>query len=232
MMYKEELQGILMNHKRWLEGDDNCECADLSYDDLSYDDLSYTDLRNVDLRHANLKSADLRMAILRGANLIGANIDCSAWPLWCGSAGVKVDLRIVYQLLAHVACLVCEEPEFEEIKKAIMPYALKSHIASDLGLEEGENVKPIKIRKIVNKLRYDTEKSTLIAHDGPYTRLFLYKTPNGRYFYVEKIKFENSDEDLDLRPIDIENAIRMYESLRVHVVKIENAFPGVEVEDA
>ena len=47
---------------------------------------------------------------------------------------MKVNLRIVYQLLAHVACLECDEPEFQDIKKAIMPYALMSHIAKNLGL--------------------------------------------------------------------------------------------------
>lgn len=68
------------------------------------------------------------------ANLRGANIDFSSWPLWCGSQGVKVDLRIIYQLLAHVACLICDEPEFAEIKEAIIPHAVKSHIAKDLGI--------------------------------------------------------------------------------------------------
>jgi hypothetical protein len=45
---------------------------------------------------------------------------------------MKVDLKIVYQLLAHVACLDCEEPEFAEIKEKIMPYAKKSHRAEEL----------------------------------------------------------------------------------------------------
>jgi hypothetical protein len=48
--------------------------------------------------------------------------------------GVKVDLGIVYQLLAHVACLDCDKPEFAEIQAAILPYATKSHRAEDLGL--------------------------------------------------------------------------------------------------
>ena len=66
------------------------------------------------------------------ANLKGANLDYSCLPLWCGSKGMKVDLKIVYQLLAHVACLDCEEPEFAEIKEKIMPYAKKSHRAEEL----------------------------------------------------------------------------------------------------
>jgi hypothetical protein len=73
-------------------------------------------------------------ADLGGADLGGAYIDFAAWPLWCGSMGVKVDLGIVYQLLAHVACLDCDKPEFAEIQAAILPYATKSHRAEDLGL--------------------------------------------------------------------------------------------------
>ena len=78
------------------------------------------------------KRANLKLANLEGANLEGANLDYSCLPLWCGSKGMKVDLKIVYQLLAHVACLDCEEPEFAEIKEKIMPYAKKSHRAEEL----------------------------------------------------------------------------------------------------
>ena len=73
-------------------------------------------------------------ADLQDADLRGADLDFSCWPLWCGSKGVIVDLKVVYQLLAHVACLQCDDPEFVEIKKAIMPWAVKSHIAKNLGL--------------------------------------------------------------------------------------------------
>ena len=84
--------------------------------------------------------ADLQGADLQGADLRGADIDFSCWPLWCGSKEITVDLRIVYQLLAHVACLQCDEPEYAEIQKAIMPYAVKSHRALDLGLSTEEEV--------------------------------------------------------------------------------------------
>ena len=101
--------------------------------------LQDADLRDADLKGADLQDADLRGAYLKGADLRGADLDFSCWPLWCGSRGVIVDLRIVYQLLAHVACLDCDELEFAEIKSAIMPWAVKSHRAMDLGLStEGE----------------------------------------------------------------------------------------------
>ena len=51
------------------------------------------------------RQADLRGANLWGADLRGANLDFSAWPLSCGSFGVKVDDRIVAQLFCHIARL-------------------------------------------------------------------------------------------------------------------------------
>jgi len=117
-----DLKKILDDHKKWLNDDEGGIRADLS---------------GADLRSANLSYANLSYANLRGADL-----DFSCWPLWCGSKDVKVDLKIVYQLLAHVACLECKEKEFEKIKKAIMKYAIKSYRAKELGLcqeEKNEN---------------------------------------------------------------------------------------------
>ena len=153
------IQEVLARHKKWLENNEggqradlkgadlrvadlkgadlraaDLQDADLRGADLKDADLKGADLRGADLRDAYLKGADLRDADLKGANLQRADLDFSCWPLWCGSKGIKVDLRIVYQLLAHVACLQCDDPEFVEIKKAIMPWAVKSHIAKNLGL--------------------------------------------------------------------------------------------------
>ena len=108
------IQEVLEKHKKWLDDDEGGQRADL--------------------HGADLQDADLRGAYLREAYLQDADLDFSCWPLWCGSKGIKVDLRIVYQLLAHVACLQCDDPEFVEIKKAIMSWAVKSHIAKNLGL--------------------------------------------------------------------------------------------------
>ena len=94
--------------------------ANLHFADLSYANLSYADLRSADLRSANLHFADL---------------DFSVWPLWCGSKQVKVDIKFVYQLLAHVCVLNCKSKIFKIIVKLIKPFALKSHRAGDLGLE-------------------------------------------------------------------------------------------------
>ena len=143
------IQEVLAKHKKWIadeEGgqradlrDANLQGADLRGADLQGADLQGAnlwgaDLQRADLRDAYLWGADLQRADLRDANLQGADLDFSCWPLWCGSRGVIVDLRIVYQLLAHVACLDCDELEFAEIKSAIMPWAVKSHRAKNLGL--------------------------------------------------------------------------------------------------
>jgi hypothetical protein len=148
-MDREKLDEILRKHLLWLDGEKGGERADLGGADLRCANLRGADLGGADLRCANLRGADLwgadlRGAYLRGADLRGADlwgadlggayIDFAAWPLWCGSMGVKVDLGIVYQLLAHVACLDCDKPEFAEIQAAILPYATKSHRAEDLGL--------------------------------------------------------------------------------------------------
>jgi hypothetical protein len=82
----------------------------------------------------NLRGSDLSGSDLRGSDLSGSDLDFSCWPLWCGTKGVKVDMKIVRQLLAHVACLNCPDDEYTEIIKVIMPYALKSHRATDLEL--------------------------------------------------------------------------------------------------
>jgi len=159
------IQEVLEKHKKWLNGEDGGQRADLRGADLQGADLRRADLRGAYLRGAdlwganlwgaNLQDADLRDADLQGANLWGADlwgadlqdadlqgadIDFSCWPLWCGGKAITVDLRIVYQLLAHVACLHCDEPEYAEIQKAIMPYAVKSHRARDLGLATEEEV--------------------------------------------------------------------------------------------
>ena len=79
-MKQEELNKILVKHKKWLRTNSKVGCVanfhhinlrhvDLSNADLRYADLSYADLRFADLRHADLSYADLRYADLRYADL-------------------------------------------------------------------------------------------------------------------------------------------------------------------
>lgn len=68
------------------------------------------------------------------ADLRGADLDFSCFPLWCGGSKFKCDTKLVYQLLAHICTL--DFPDDEGIKDLIMPFAVKSHRAVDLGLKE------------------------------------------------------------------------------------------------
>ena len=78
-MNKEDLEGVLELHKKWLNDEADGKKADLSganlrYADLSSADLSSANLRDADLSGANLSSANLRDANLRYADLRDANL--------------------------------------------------------------------------------------------------------------------------------------------------------------
>ena len=80
----EELQLILANHLKWIDGEAGGARANLSEADLSGADLRGANLRGANLSEADLSitclfnadlfDADLRGANLRGANLRGANL--------------------------------------------------------------------------------------------------------------------------------------------------------------
>ena len=158
-MTNAEIKQVLDLHKKWLNNEQGGERADLREADLYRTDLSGADLRGADLREADLRGADLRRADLRwadlrwadlskadlrwadlrwanlrGTNLRGADLDFSCFPLWCGGSKFKCDTKLVYQLLAHICTL--EFDDTEGIKTLIMPFAVKSHRAVDLGLKE------------------------------------------------------------------------------------------------
>ena len=75
---KEQLSGILENHKLWLNNDGgsraNLRDADMRDADLSYANLRDANLSGANLRYANLSYANLSGANLRGANLFGADL--------------------------------------------------------------------------------------------------------------------------------------------------------------
>ena len=148
-MTSEEIKDVLDLHKKWLNNEQGGERADLRGAGLSRANLSKADLRGADLcradlrgaglskanlREADLRWADLRGANLRGADLRGADLDFSCFPLWCGGSKFKCDTWLVYQLLAHICTL--DFPDDEGIKELIMPFALKSHRAQDLGIRD------------------------------------------------------------------------------------------------
>ena len=173
----EKLKDVLKKHKKWVDFEDDGECADLQYvnfrganlvginlkdANLVYTDfrdadlrnanlgvanLSHADLRDADLRKANLaranlsganlaganlvgadlRGADLRWANLKDADLTGANFDYSCWPLWRGSLDVNVDKELATQLAYHFCSLKCDDPEYQEARKALIKFAKQFH---------------------------------------------------------------------------------------------------------
>ncbi len=98
----------------------------------------------------------------------------------------------------------------------------------------------IQMQRIIDGIRYDTEKATLIAHnvfwDGHNferhgRNTWLYRTPNGRYFTVTGTLWQGERDTL--RPVDEEEARRLYETmLPEHEVPYEEAFPHITIQDA
>ena len=160
---KDALSEILKKHLSWINDEPGGEKADLSYADLSYADLryanlsyanlryanlrsadlsyanlrsadlSYADLRSADLSYANLSYANLRYADLSYADLRSANLDYSAFPLWCGSFGVKVDIRLGAQLAYHFCRLDTENEDVKKAQKALKILANKFHRVKECG---------------------------------------------------------------------------------------------------
>ena len=118
--------------------DFNLRGADLHRANLCEADLCGANLRGADLHRANLCGADLHRADLHRANLCGANIDYACWPLWCGSLGVKVDVRIARQLAYHLCALDCDDPEYIKARNAILDFANRFHRADECGILEAE----------------------------------------------------------------------------------------------
>jgi len=109
-----QIDKILKEHKKWLEGDGGQRAdfrltdlrnANFRGADLRNADFRITDLRNANFRGADLRNADLWGANLRGADFRGAKLDFSCLPLWCGSIGIKTDKRLFSQLLFHLTRL-------------------------------------------------------------------------------------------------------------------------------
>ena len=99
-------------------------------------DLHRANLCEANLQRANLYGANLREADLYGADLRGANIDYACWPLWCGSLGVKVDVRIARQFAYHLCALDCDDPEYIKARNALLPFANQFHRVQECGILE------------------------------------------------------------------------------------------------
>ncbi|WP_461369547.1 pentapeptide repeat-containing protein [Candidatus Darwinibacter acetoxidans] len=128
----------------------NLEGANLREADLREANLIGANLREADLRWANLvganleganlEGANLRWAVLEGANLEGANLemadlDYAAWPLWCGSLGVKADRRLAAQLAYHFCRIDFGDDELcKGLQEALVPLANEFHRVGENGI--------------------------------------------------------------------------------------------------
>ena len=82
-----------------------------------------------DLSDANLSDADLR----------GANLDCSCYPLWCGSLHLKADKRLACQLAYHLCSMQCDDADYIKMRNSILGFANQFHRVDECGeLEERE----------------------------------------------------------------------------------------------
>jgi len=74
------------------------------------------------------------------ADLRGINIDYAYWPLWCGSFGVKVDDRIIAQLICHLTRV--DDSDCSGGVKEAMEH-IRAMAISDLFCEYRDDVKPL-----------------------------------------------------------------------------------------
>jgi hypothetical protein len=93
--------------------------------------------------------------------------------------------------------------------------------------------------KVIGKTRYRVKGSTLLAHnhywDGQnHTRhgrnTFLYRSAKGHYFVVYMSQWQGEHNRIE--PLSKEEAYELYEHLRVKEVEPEEAFPGIQIEEA
>jgi uncharacterized protein YjbI with pentapeptide repeats len=82
---------------------------------------------------ADGERADLTSADLTGALLAGADLDFSCLPLRCGGLRWNIDARLARQLAYHLCSMNCDDPEFLEVRAALLPFANKFHRVDECG---------------------------------------------------------------------------------------------------
>ena len=138
-MTREELQTILDEHKKWLNGEAGGEQANFKGANLEGANLVDAYLKGANLKGANLEGANLEGANLKGANLVdaylkGANLDYSCWPLWCGSLrNVQIDKRIFAQLAYHLCRVIVDDDECKAAQRVLYPIANQFHRVDECG---------------------------------------------------------------------------------------------------
>jgi len=94
------------------------------------------------------------------------------------------------------------------------------------------------MQQIIEGIRYDTDKATLIAHDRTWDghnmdrngrNLYLYRTPKGCYFLHIVTRWQGETDHIT--PQSLEDALDQYERLSAHELYYEEAFPGLHPEE-
>ena len=106
-----ELNEILAKHKKWLNGEEGGERANLISADLSHASLSHADLSYADLSYANLRCASMSYASLSHADMSYANL-------------ISADLS--HASLSH-ADLSYADLSYADLRYASLSYASLSH---------------------------------------------------------------------------------------------------------
>jgi hypothetical protein len=100
-------------------------------------------------------------------------------------------------------------------------------------------MKPISMTSIIDRKRYSTDTATLLSGDDYWDghnweracrNQFLYRTPRGAYF---TLKLSSWQEEMNrILPLSLDEAIAMFEGHKEKRVGYNEAFPGIEVEEA
>jgi len=100
-------------------------------------------------------------------------------------------------------------------------------------------MQPRNIEAVVKRKRYNTATSLLLAGDDFWDghnwerqgrNTFLYRTKKGNYFSVRLSAVMGEDDTIE--SLTLSEAINIYEKLERRRVEFEEAFPGVEIEEA
>lgn len=105
----------------WLNG------ANLSYAQMRYTTLHYVNLERANCYSTDFHGARFHASSLKNADFTGASIDYASIPLWCGSLGVKVDLKLAAQFAYHFCSLSCDDPEYTSARETLLSLANKFH---------------------------------------------------------------------------------------------------------
>jgi hypothetical protein len=93
--------------------------------------------------------------------------------------------------------------------------------------------------EVIDRKRYSVATATLVAGNDYWDghnferqgrNTFLYRTPKGAYFAVYMTCWQGEHDSI--QPLTLDEAIEHYECLTECRLTFEEAFPGVELQDA